>query len=151
MNLEYSEAVGEVLQILKYTDKELIYKIPKGLLEFWERNAVINSELKFDTNESMENLNLKPKTKALVGMIYRNYWCDAEERKEYDKILMQNEERLQEEARKKYNPDEIFKNKEEKIIEQITTIEQQENVNMVPYKETIFIKIIKMIKDLFKR
>ena len=151
MNLEYSEAVGEVLQILKYTDKTLIDKIPKKLIEFWEENAIFNSKLEFENDNKIEKLDLKPKTKALIGMIYRNYWCDAEERKEYDKILLENEDKIQEEARRKYNPEEIFKPKQENSIEQITKIEEKENINIVPYRENIFEKIIKMIKNIFKR
>ena len=148
MNLEYSEAVGEVLQLLKYTEKALIDKIPKKLLEFFERNAVLKSDFNIDINKPIEQINLKQKSKALIGMIYRNYWCDMEERKAYDEILWKNEERFQEEARKKYNPDDIFKPRET-----ANTIEEtaQEEVNIVPYKESILKKIIQKIKSLLHK
>lgn len=149
MNLEYSEAIGEVLLVLKHTEKSLVDKIPKKLIEFFERNAVSKSDFNIDINTELEQIDLKPKSKALIGMIYRNYWCNAEERKAYDKILRQNEERFQEEAREKYNPDDIFKPK----TEQINTAQdaEKEEVNIVPYKESIFSKIVKKIKDLLSK
>lgn len=147
MNLEYSEAIGQVLQVLKYTEKALVDKIPKKLLEFWERNATSDSNLEINTTEKLDKINLKPKSKALIGMIYRNYWCNAEERKEYDEIVRKNEERIQEEARKKYNPEDIFKSREEVKISDDT----EEKSNIIPYKENIFKKIIQKIKSLLKR
>ena len=141
MNLEYSEALGEVLQFLKYTEKALIDKIPKKLMEFFERNAVSKSDLNIGTNKKIEQIDLKPKSKALIGMIYRNYWCNADERKLYDEILKKNEEKFQEETREKYNPDNIFKTREP----------EKEEVNIILYKESIFTRIIQKIKSLLKK
>lgn len=153
MNLEYREAAGEVLKVLEHTEEGLINKIPKKLIEFWQRNASIESDFKVDTSKRLKELNLKPKSKALIAMIYRNYWCNAEQRKEYDKILKENEEKFQEEARQKYNPDDIFKPIEKQHEVQIDEYESEmESVsNIVPYKESIFTKIIQKIKSIFQR
>ena len=91
MNVEYSEAIVEVLELLKHTEKELIDKIPHKLIEFWNKIASNNYKFNINYSEKIENMNLKQKTKALLGMIYRNYWCSPEEIKEYDKILRDNE------------------------------------------------------------
>ena len=37
-NIEYSEAIVEVLEILEYSDDNILEKIPKKLIKFWERN-----------------------------------------------------------------------------------------------------------------
>lgn len=153
MNLEYNEAVGEVLQILKYTEDNLVRKIPKKLIEFWTEISKNNSEFKIDPNKPIKEIEIKEKSKDLIGMIYRNYWCSPEERKEYDKILRENEEKFQEEARRKYNPDNIFKPIEEtKKIEEIESRNSEaNNANIVPYKENIFTKIIQKIKNILKK
>lgn len=147
MNIEYSEAVSEVLDILKHTEETLTKKIPKKLIEIWESIASKTYKVNIDYTKKVENMNLKPKSKAIISMIYRNYWCDAEERKEYDSILIKNEEEYQEECRKKYNPDDIFKinNKYEQINEEI------KEPDIVPYKENIFQKILNKIKDFFAK
>ena len=38
VSTEYSEAIVEVLDILHYSEDDIIEKIPKKLIEFWERN-----------------------------------------------------------------------------------------------------------------
>lgn len=150
MNLDYKEAVGEVLIILEHTEESLINKIPKQLMEFWREIASKDITLVVDTSKSLTELNLKPKTKALIAMIYRNYWCTPEERKEYDKILRENEEKFQEAARQKYNPDDIFKPivKQPEVLKDEPEIEKENEANIMIYKENIFIKIIKKIKSI---
>lgn len=150
MNLDYKEAVGEVLIILEHTEESLINKIPKQLLEFWREIAPKDTNLVVDTSKSLSELNLKPKTKALIAMIYRNYWCTPEERKEYDRILKENEEKFQEEARQKYNPDDIFKPivKQPEVLADEPKIEKENEANIMLYKENIFTKIIQKIKSI---
>lgn len=150
MNLDYKEAVGEVLIILENTEESLINKIPKQLLEFWREIASKDINLEIDTSKSLSELNLKPKTKALIAMIYRNYWCTPEERKEYDKILRENEEKFQEEARQKYNPEDIFKPivKQPEVLADEPKIEKENEANIMLYKENIFTKIIQKIKSI---
>lgn len=150
MNLDYKEAVGEVLIILEHTEESLINKIPKQLMEFWREIASKDIALVVDTSKSLTELNLKPKTKALIAMIYRNYWCTPEERKEYDKILRENEEKFQEAARQKYNPDDIFKPivKQPEVLKDEPEIEKENEANIMIYKENIFTKIIKKIKSI---
>ena len=68
-----------------------------------------------------------------------------EERKEILKELQENDRLKEEESREKYNPDNIFKNRNNKL-------EKEENVAMVEYKEPSFIRrILDRIKILFKR
>lgn len=162
MNIEYSEAIVEVLELLKHTEKELVDKIPHKLIEFWNKIASSNYKANINHSEKIENMNLKQKTKALLGMIYRNYWCTPEERKEYDIILKENEERYQEECRKKYNPDDIFKSNTQTIandsvtsftrnkfaeIESENILEEESQANIIEYKENFFMKIIQKLKS----
>ena len=86
-------------------------------------------------------MNLQPKTKAILAIIYKKFWCDNDKKKEINNTLKNNEIKHQEELRKKYNPDNIFKGKETKV----EAIEK--SVSMVEYKESIFTKI----KNWFKR
>ena len=60
-------------------------------------------------------------------------------------IYSENERKYQEELRKKYNPDNLFKNKQK------TTDENVEETAMIEYKkENIFSKIMTFLKNLFK-
>ena len=150
MNLEYSEAIVEILDILNHTEKSLVQKIPDKLIEFWNRNADPNYKVILDYNVDLKDMKMKSKTKALIGMIYRNYWCDLDERKKYDELLKQNEEEFQKKSREKYNTDDIFKNDKKELTyrENKFEIRNVDNEAMIKYKENVFQKIIDKIKAL---
>lgn len=154
MGLEYNEAVVEVLDLLNHTELELVEKIPKKLIEFWKKNASNTYKSNIDYNKKIDEMNLKPKTKALIGMIYRNYWCTPEERKTYDEILVQNEKDFQDSAREKYNPDKIFEKPQEDFIvrnkfeDNTLSKEDYRESNIIEYKENIFLKILNKIKEI---
>ena len=96
-------------------------------------------------NISLADQNLQRKTLAMLAMFNLNYWCESEEEKQ--KLLQQyakNEKVKEAEIREKYNPDEIFKNKNE--VNKSAT-----NVEMIEYKRKNFIQdIIQKIQKLFK-
>ena len=62
--------------------------------------------------------------------------------------LSNNEIKYQEELRKKYNPDNIFKDRQ-KSTEYVET--QKENTEIATYKESFFSKIISKIKLIFHK
>ena len=54
--------------------------------------------------------------------------------------------KLEEEKRQKYNPDDIFKKDERKIAQ-----EKSQSVELVEYKkESFFVRVINRIKNIFK-
>lgn len=107
---DYREALVEVLEILKHTNEKDRNKIPKKLIAFFEKNASTTYKFTFDESKPIKDLNLKPETKGILAMIYRNYWCTQEERLEYDNLLNNNQKLYDEHLREKYNPDKIFEN-----------------------------------------
>ena len=136
VSIEYSEAIVEVLDIIKHSEQDIVNKIPKKLMEFFEKNKSATYKINLDHTKTIDEMNLKNKTRDIISMIYLNYLCDEKEKQELKMILNENEKELQEEARKKYNPDNIFKN------------EKTENKNALIKKveKTFFEKIINKIK-----
>ena len=149
VSVEYSEAIVEVLEILEYSDDNIIEKIPKSLIEFWQRNKSQTYTPNLDHNKSINKMNLKSKTRSIVTMIYLNYLCDDEEKSNINLILKDNEKKYQQELREKYNPDSVFKTDEEKI--KIEKNEVTDDLDMVEYKENIFKKIISFVKEVFHK
>lgn len=141
VSVEYKEAITEVLDILYNSDEDLLGKIPQKLIEFWERNKSNTYKPNLNHDLPLSEMNLKNKTKSIIAMIYLNYICEDDEKKSLKHILKNNEDFYQQELREKYNPDNLFKNKETKI----ETVEN--TVSMVEYKDSIFTKI----KNWFKR
>ena len=93
---EYQEAVSELLDILENTDEELVKKIPPELIIFWEKNKSVEYIPKLDHNISLEEMNLKTKTRELIAMIYFHYLFDSEKKKDIRKIIREAEKEEQE-------------------------------------------------------
>ena len=110
VSVEYSEAIVEVLEILQYSDNNIISKIHKQLIEFWQRNKSTTYKPNLDHSKSINEMNLKSKTKSIITMIYLNYLCEDAEKKKINLILKDNEKKYQEELKEKYNTDNLLKN-----------------------------------------
>lgn len=150
---KYEIAMAEVLHYLKGIRKEDIEKIPSKLMDFFKDNSSKDYVCKFDYTKTLNDLelDLKDETRGLIAMICLNYWCETEEKKRnFIKKLNQNEIAYQEELRKKYNPDNIFKNnREESII-------NNEKHDLIVYNqrnvvEKIFDKIKKYIEKIIPK
>lgn len=150
VSVAYSEAVTEVLDILKHMEESYISKVPKKFMEFLEKNKSKDYNPNFDHSKKLNELNLKEKTKDILAIIYMNYWCDENKKIEYKKLLNENEKIYQDEIREKYNPDIIFKKKEEKVQD----IQKSDFENLpieVQKDESFFRKIINFIKNIIKK
>ena len=110
-NLTYEVAAAEVLDILNHTRIEDVKKISPKFMEYLKKRASKSYIPNLDHTQKLKDMGLHPKTRALIGLIYRNYFCNESQRKEYDKKLMKAELEHQKELREKYNPDNIFNNR----------------------------------------
>ena len=110
-SLTYEVAAAEVLDILNHTRIEDVKKISPDFMKYLKKRASKSYISKLDHTKKLKDMDLQPKTRALIGLIYREYFCDESQRKEYDKKLMKAEVESQNELQKKYNPNEIFQNK----------------------------------------
>ncbi len=148
INQEYSIAISETLEILNHTKKDDINKIPRSFLDFLRSNASRTYISSLDYSKPLEQMNLNPKTIGILSIINKKYWCkNDEERKSFEEKLQQNEKKYQEELIAKYNPDGVFKKRNE---EEITT--SSEEVSLVEYKkDTLFDKIKQFIRKIFMK
>lgn len=150
---EFAEASAEINEILKYLPKEEVEKIPSKLREFFKEVSSKDYVTNINPNMPLDKQQIKEKTKDIIALIYRNYWCSEEERKELDQKLIENDRKFEEELREKYNPDNIFKNnvtttkKEESEVKE-AKIEQ----SLVP-QETgkWYQRFLDMVKRWFKK
>ena len=82
-----------------------------------------------------------------MALIYRDYIVSKEERTRLLAEEKEEQNRIENELREKYNPDDLFK----KHIEDknVTENDIQSEVTLVEYKESIFKRFINKIKDIF--
>ena len=143
------KAYAEVDKILSFMDTAYVEKIPKKMRDLFRNEKLQDYEPNINPKISIDEQNLQKKTYAILAMLNLNYWCkDEEEKKELIKLYAENDRKREEELREKYNPDNIFKNKQ---TESISNTEES-NTSLIEYKESNFFKkIISKIMNLFKR
>lgn len=148
VSTEYSEAAVEVLDILKHTRKKDVEKIPKKFIKFLEENSSKTYKPNLDYSKSIKELRLKQKTQDILGVIYLKYWANEEQKVEFMEKAKVNEIKYQEKLREKYNQHNLFKNKKtkEEVVQDISKMQLQ-----VISKETFIQKIIKKMKEIFRR
>ena len=148
MNIKTKEIYSEVYQILNLLGNEYIDKLPTSLINMLREKRETNYNPVYTDNIPLNQQNIKKETMTIIVLLYLNYWCeDDNEILEVKNILRKNENEYQKELREKYNPYNIFKNGIQKT-EDISHNTIKEKA-MIPYKESIFVKIINRIKDIF--
>ena len=147
MENELLKAYAEVDMILSFMDSKYIEKIPNKMRELFKNEKKQDYFPDIKPHIPLDEQNLQRKTFAILAMLNLNYWCENEEEKQkLIKIYADNDIKREEELREKYNPDNIFKNKQK--IEQIETT----STALIEYQEENFLKrIIKKVMSLFKR
>lgn len=148
---KYSEAAVEVLDILNYTDKEDVKKIPQSFINFLTEIANKNYKANFNHNGPISGLNLRKQTRELLGFIYITWWCNEKDRNKFKSIIhSDNSKVVKTEKTENYNIDDIFKNKKELKSNVVTQTVVTEEISMIEYKEeNIFKRIINKILSFF--
>ena len=151
---EFAEASAEINEIFKYLPKEEVEKIPSKLRDFFKEVSSKDYVTNINPNMPLDKQQIKEKTKDIIALIYRNYWCSEEERKELDQKLIENDKKFEEELREKYNPDNIFKNNVTTTKKEEVTEEKEEKIeqSLVP-QETgkWYQRFLDMVKRWFKK
>lgn len=101
-------AYEEVYQILKHMSKLSVMKIPDNILNNIVKNRNPEFKVNIDKNNIFNQDNISSEALDVLCFISYNYWMDDSEREKIDRINL----RIGEEKKKKYNPDNLFKNKE---------------------------------------
>ena len=139
---------SEVYEILNLLGSKYIEKIPKKLYSFFEEERDLNYKKYSNLQEVENDSNIDENTLSIIAYLYIQYWCNNEdEKKELLKIYKNNDLMHEKELREKYNPDDIFKKCNNKK-DNVDNIEENQ-ANMIAYKESIFKRIINKIKMLF--
>lgn len=150
MNNDYAKAYTEVLEIIKYFPKEEYDRIPKEKIEFFEKNKNENYVFSIDPTIDLLNQKISPIANSIIVALYQEYFATEIQKTKINEILKYNEQKLEEEKRKKYNPDDIFKNKDIKVVKE-ELMKENTNSSLVEYKESFFTKFKYFIYRLLHR
>lgn len=139
---DYAKAYKEVVTILSYVPEDDLQKIPREKIDFYINNMDKNYEYKIDEDKEFEEQEMSEITKAVLANIFRDYWATPYQKERIEAKEKYDLERLEEEKREKYNPDNIFKNR------QHVEINTNSNLPIEVKKENFFKKLINFIKRI---
>ena len=145
-NIEYSNSLYQINEILKYVTPNLKARIPKKVISYIQNNKSKDFNWKIDKALPLEKQELLPTTRELITVLYKDYMCDDIARLKLNKVLKENQIKYKNEVREKYNPDNIFKERNRSYETNKRTIENNE---IVSYKESFLSKIINKLKSYF--
>ena len=131
----------EIKEIFKYLIDER--KIPQEKIRFFYNNMDNRYEYNI-SKETFDGQTMLEETKAILTILFRDYWATS---KQKEKILAYEnsaKNKLEEETRMKYNPDNLFKKKEDSKKHE----EQIEETALVEYKDSIFKRIVNKILNI---
>ena len=149
LSINTRQAYSEVDEFLGLVTEEEKNQIPKKLRDFFREEKDIDYHKNIDPNIPIKEQNLKEETLAIIALLMIQYWYKDESKKQkLLEVLDENERKYQEELREKYNPDNIFKNKNQNNTFDEAVPENEEisvGMQIVEYKEPIFKRIVNKI------
>ena len=134
----------QVLEVLPYFNEEEVKKISTKFMNFLKDNEREEYKISIDSTKPLEELGLDESTYIILGIIYRAFWANLEQRENFDRILKENDRKHEEELGEKFNPDDVFKN-----VKRNT--QDSEIHELVVVKEKWYQKIFNKIKNFFKK
>ena len=159
---EYRCAYKEVSIIIEYLEEEIRSKIPEEKIEFYKKHMDKNHEFEIDIEKELDDQNILYQTRCILANLFIDYIATKEDK---EKILKEEQEeikQIEKEKRDKYNPNDIFNNKINKVeekpkievsqikIEEISTDIIRPNENL-SFFEKIKNNIMSFIKKYFKK
>ena len=160
MNRINKKACTEVYEILKCIPDEDYEKVPKEIIKHIEENMDKDYKYEIKSGKDFDNSVMLKDTENILAFIFKNYWA-TEEQNELIQKYRNNKEQIDENnKRKKFNPDDIFKDKTKEIKEENIKIEKDdenkdenkevEEMSLIEIKDNFFKKLINYLKNLFK-
>lgn len=154
-DIQYANAYTEVLDILKYISKEDYEKIPKSKIKVFEENSNKNYSFTYDENKTLDEQNVSEIAKAIIAILFRDYWATKEQRYVIIKKQQEIKEQKQKELMAKFEQNNKISEKDLKKVNVASDLDldidyELLGTNMQLYKkeEGFFEKLVNKIKEL---
>ena len=138
-NLEEVYIVLEKLNLIK--------ELPQKFIDYIKENKNNEYEFKYEEEKELIDQKISEESKQILTIIYQDFFCTKEEKEKLNEILIKNEEKKQKELNEKYGYEKNFQ-QPKKIPD--TSENKFKNEQLIEYKESIFHKIIRKIKQVLK-
>ena len=144
MVMENMLAYAEIDEILNLLEDDYRERVPKKVRDFFKEEKIKDYHPEIDIEKPLIEQNLKRETMVLLAILNLNYWCENEEEKQRFLNELDKNEKEKKKLEEKYNPDNLFKKKQDESTEN--------NLQIIEYKKPNFIqRLLTKIKKFFKR
>ena len=143
----YIIAYSQVSCLIKELPSSYVERIPTKLIDLINNNSDEKYKIKIDKAKKINEQGFSDKARDLVALLKYNYWSTDEEKVKLKEIFDKNEKKKEELLEQKYSTDNLFKDKKTKIV----TDQQANSTAVVEYKESIFTRLWKSIKGIFRK
>ncbi len=146
MNEKYAKAYTEVLEIINHFSLEEYSKIPEQKIKFFKENQDKNYIYKINPEIDLEKQYISKEAEAVLVKLFKDYFATEKQKNILENLLKQNQKKLEEFKRDKYNPNDIFKNNQSKNDKINNTL-----MPTIIEKEKWYTKILKFFKSILKK
>ena len=147
----YNKAYTEVLEILKYLPAEEYSKIPQEKINFYKNNAEKTYNYIINPNIDLSKQYISKEANAILITLFRDYFATEKQKNTLNKLLSQNQEKLENIKKEKYNSNKIFRNNIRNTII-ADSIENEKDLALVEINNIKWYKkIYKIIKKLLRK
>ena len=101
-----------------------------------------NYKFTIDPEIDLANQNISKEANAIIVTLFRDYYATEEQKVKINEILDLNQKKEELEKRKKYHPDDIFKNNEQLHKNSVFS---DTSTQLMEYQEPFFIRLKKFI------
>lgn len=147
ISISTREAYAEVDNFIECLDSYDKNKIPESIRKYFKKEKSKNYNKIIDINQPIKDQNLKDETLAIIAMLNLKYWCDdEEEKKRLMTIYSENEKKYQNELKKKYDIERVFKERNSK-----KDLNFQDEKVLDIKREGFFFRLKNRILNFFKK
>ena len=126
ITLDDIRAYAEVDYIISHMNEKYREKVPEKMLNFFHDYKDPNHEVKVDPYVPLQKQGLKRYTLEILALFHLKYWCEDEERKkELYGLMLENQERLENQMREKYSVEKLFDNAHATVVNSVEDLEEE--------------------------
>ena len=150
MTNAYAKAYTEVLEILSHFSAEEYSKIPQEKINFYKSNMEKNYEYKINPDIDLSKQHISKEANAILISIFRDYFANDKQRQTLSNLLNQNQEKLEDIKREKYNSDNIFSDNNKNTA--VDNAEKEQEIALIEIKDMHWYKKIwRFLINFFKK
>lgn len=152
---ELNKRLTEIDVILSFLPDEDLVRIPEELKRVIKENKDTSYDWQFNTEISLKEQNINKDTISFLAYIYIKYLLNDEEKEYMRQILEYNEKKTKVENENIASQENGVK--EESSVDDIENVAKNVEIafenckDIIEYKENVFVKFFKKIKNLFTK